>query len=64
MFYFEILFIVVFLVFTIVGYRKHNRNMMLAGSLCLVIATATGPLIEGFNDGFSQATDEHRSNTN
>ena len=52
MFYFEIVLIVLFLIATILGYKKNNRNMMLIGSVCLVIAVSAEPFMKGFNKGF------------
>lgn len=54
MYYLELALLILFAVLTIVGYRKTNRNLMLAGSLCLVLATATPSLVKGYGEGFEE----------
>lgn len=51
----EVIGFVLFVVLTIIGYKKSNRNMMLMASLCLLLAVAGPDFIAGFNDGFSDS---------
>ena len=52
MYYLEIITLVVFVVLITIGYRKNNRNMMLAASLCLLLGLAGPGFIEGFQAGY------------
>ena len=53
MYYLEIFSAVLFAVLTIVGYRKNSRNIMLAGSLCLLLGIAGPDFVAGFQDGYN-----------
>ena len=59
MFYLEIVFTVLFILLTVVGYRKSNRNIMLLGSICLVISFGAEPFLNGFSDGFNQTMQQN-----
>lgn len=61
MFYFELILIVLFVVLTIIGYKKSDRNIMLAGSICLVIAMSAAPFAKGFTEGFDGKKSELKS---
>ncbi len=58
MYYFEVFILVVFVILTIVGYKKNNRNLMLAGSFCLLIALIADPVSKGFNKGYDRSKTE------
>ena len=38
----------------VVGYRKNDRNLMLAAAILLLLAGALGGMVEGFLDGWRQ----------
>ncbi|MBY6063327.1 hypothetical protein [Pseudidiomarina sediminum] len=58
MFYIELFFIAACVTLTIVGYRKHNRNYMLLGTLCLVVATVLPSVANGFQESYEQRKQE------
>ncbi|WP_088329046.1 hypothetical protein [Lacimicrobium sp. SS2-24] len=55
MFYVELVLSVAFVVLTVLGYKRNRRNMMLLGSICLVIAVSAEPFARGFHDGLTSA---------
>jgi len=61
LFYFEIILLILFIALTAIGYKKTNRNMMLLGSICLLIASAGEPFRNGFNEGFAKSRAEHEA---
>jgi succinate-acetate transporter protein len=58
MYYFEVFLLVAFVILTIVGYKKNNRNLMLAGSFCLLIGLIAAPFSKGFNEGYDSSKTE------
>ncbi|MFC4700610.1 hypothetical protein ACFO4O_10600 [Glaciecola siphonariae] len=58
MFYLQLLFSVLFIFFTAYGYVKNKRNIMLAGAICLIVATAAEPLLTGVNEGFLSSQEQ------
>ncbi|RUO30544.1 hypothetical protein CWE12_04625 [Aliidiomarina sedimenti] len=54
MFYLEVILLISFVVLMVVGYKKNNRNTMLAASLCLVVAVALPGFSDGFQNGFEE----------
>lgn len=54
MIYIELFFIAACVILTIVGYRKHNRNYMLLGTLCLVVATVLPSVANGFQESYEK----------
>lgn len=53
----QVLLLVAGLVALFIGYRKHNRNLMLAAALVLLLAGSVSEVVSGFNQ--SRAT--HRA---
>lgn len=51
----EVIGFVLFVALMAIGYKKHNRNMMLMASTCLLVAVAGPDFIVGFIEGFSDA---------
>lgn len=62
MFFMEILLLVLFVMLLAVGYKKNNRNIMLIGSLCLVLATALPSLSTGVQEGFDKTKNSLEKN--
>lgn len=56
MIYLELIFFLLFVVFTVMGYRKSNRDLMLLGAVCSVIAFAVPDAITGFYQGYYQSS--------
>lgn len=56
MIYLELIFFLLFVIFTALGYRKSNRDLMLIGAVCSVIAFTVPEFIEGFQAGYQQAS--------
>lgn len=45
----QVLLLVAGLVALFIGYRKHNRNLMLAAALVLLAAGSVSEVVSGFN---------------
>lgn len=45
----QVLLLVAGLVALVIGYRKHNRNLMLAAALALLVAGSVSEFVSGFN---------------
>lgn len=58
MYYFVIVTFIFFIVLTIIGYRKNNRNLMLSASICLVIGLAGPEFITGFQEGLNNTIEK------
>jgi hypothetical protein len=54
MYYLEVISLILFVVLMIIGYKKNNRNIMLASSLCLLLGLAGPDFISGFKKGYSE----------
>ncbi len=52
MFYFEAIASVLFVILTVVGYRKNSRNLMLVASIFLLMGLAGPDFVKGFQDGY------------
>jgi len=48
----EVIGLITFLLLTLVGYRKNNRNFMLFASLILILTLAAPNFVKGFNQGY------------
>ena len=46
----QILLLVAGLAVLVVGYRRHNRNLMLAAALVLLAAGSVSEVVSGFNE--------------
>ncbi|OJF70354.1 hypothetical protein BK026_17100 [Alteromonas sp. V450] len=53
MYYLEVVSLILFVVLMTIGYKKNNRNIMLASSLCLLLGLAGPDFISGFKEGYS-----------
>lgn len=58
MYYFELIMLIAFVLFSGFGYVKNNRNVMLLGSFCLVVSLAAEPFAQGFNEGYSEKSQQ------
>ncbi|KPN17404.1 hypothetical protein AO715_04970 [Xanthomonas sp. Mitacek01] len=50
----QVLLLVAGLVALVIGYRKHNRNLMLAAALVLLVAGSVSEFVSGFNASRAQ----------
>jgi hypothetical protein len=50
MIYLELLFFVLFISCTVFGYKKNNRDLMLIGAFCSLIAFTVPQAIDRFNE--------------
>ncbi|WP_435276360.1 hypothetical protein ACMAZF_05000 [Psychrobium sp. nBUS_13] len=50
---FELIGIIVFVALSVIGYKKNNRNIMLTGSMCLLVALAAPEFVAGFIEGYN-----------
>lgn len=54
---FTLIVLIAFIILSVVGYRKNNRNLLLSGSLLLLVGLGGGEhiadFIIGFIDGFT-----------
>jgi len=50
----QVLLLVAGLVALVIGYRKHNRNLMLAAALMLLVAGSVSEVVSGFNASRAQ----------
>lgn len=57
MIYLELIFFLLFVVFTVVGYRKSNRDLMLIGVICSLIAFVVPEAIQGYQNGYSEVVE-------
>ena len=53
MYIFEIMGLLFFVVLTVLGYRKSNRNILLMASICLLATFAIPDFICGFIEGYN-----------
>ncbi len=61
MVYVEVVLIGLSLALTVIGFKTSNRNKMLAGYICLVVALAVGPFVTGFGEGYNKQKDAHET---
>lgn len=59
MYFLEIALLLLGLVMLIAGYRKNNRNMLLAAAMILLLSAGIEGLADGLSQGYSQARDSH-----
>lgn len=59
MYFLEIALLLLGLVMLIAGYRKNNRNMLLAAAMILLLSAGIEGLVDGLSQGYSQARDSH-----
>ncbi len=50
----QVLLLVAGLVALVIGYRKYNRNLMLAAALALLVAGSVSEFVSGFNASRAQ----------
>ncbi|WP_199171567.1 MULTISPECIES: hypothetical protein [Luteimonas] len=50
----QVLLLVAGLVALVIGYRKHNRNLMMAAALVLLVAGSVWEFVSGFNASRAQ----------
>jgi hypothetical protein len=56
MYILEVIGSLLFVVLTILGYKKYNRNIMLVASICLIVGLAGPDFIAGFIEGYNDVT--------
>jgi hypothetical protein len=56
MYILEVIGSLLFVVLTILGYKKDNRNIMLVASICLIVGLAGPDFIAGFIEGYNDVT--------
>ena len=61
MYYFEIALFVIGIALLVSGYRKNNKNVLLAAAITLFFSAAIGDLTAGFTDGFTANQNKHAS---
>jgi len=49
----EAIGLLLFIVLTVLGYKKDNRNIMLVASLCLLVCLAGPDFIAGYIEGYN-----------
>jgi disulfide bond formation protein DsbB len=59
MYYIEVALFALGVVLLITGYRRNRRNMLLAAAIVLFMSAATGPFVEGYQEGYSRNQDSH-----
>ena len=54
MYILEIICLLLFIVLTVLGYKKDNKNIMLVASICLLVGLAGPDLIAGYTQGYNE----------
>lgn len=57
MIYLELIFFLLFVAFVVIGYRKSNRDLMLIGIICSLISFVVPDVLQGFQDGYQQSSE-------
>ena len=52
MIYVDLIVFTVFIVLIVVGYKRNNRNILVAASMLIVVVFCGPEFVRGFHDGF------------